>query len=163
MTTLIERKIKLIEGQKTIKVGEINYQFNEEFTLIILTKDKSVLKIPEFFIKCEILNFGIFREGIKERLIQIILEIQRGEDVRQELENKHLILERLNKLEENQDVVLKRLNKHNDHTLLEDHEFVNILESSKQENEEIKREIEDRKERKTRESSELGMLENLVK
>jgi HD superfamily phosphohydrolase len=79
------------------------------------------------------------------------------------MENKNLILERLNKLEENQDAVLKRLNKHNDHTLLEDHEFITILESSKQENEEITREIEDRNERKTKETSELSLLDTLVK
>lgn len=99
-------------------------------------------------IKTEILNFGVYEEGFQERLIKVVLEIEGGEAEKSRLENNKYLLERINKVTNNQKIVLNRLNKHNDYTLLDDTEFVQVLQTSEIDNKQIEQEIELRKEMK---------------
>ena len=74
--------------------------------------------------------------------MEIVLSIEKSDKIVEELLNKQLIFERLKRLEENREIVLKRLNKHNDHTLLEDQQFISIVETTKFENSHILKDVE---------------------
>lgn len=117
---LVQRNTQTIGGQRIILISDINYQFDDNFTLVVLSKDKELLSSPQLFVECEILNFGLYSEGLQQRMAEIVLSIDKQDKILEELRNKQLVFERLRRLEENREIVLKRLNKHNDYTLLED-------------------------------------------
>lgn len=150
ISALIARKTKMTQNQEAIKIGNIEYQFTRSFCLLIFTKNDLVLSNNDLNIKTEILNFGVYEAGFQERLIKVILEIEGGEAEKSRLENNQFLLERINKVSRNQSVILNRLNKHNDYTLLDDTQFVQVLQSSEIENKTIKKEIEVRKNMKAK-------------
>ena len=163
LTSLIARKVRIQENLETIRIGDIDYQFSQDFCLLIFTKNASILTKSDYLIKCEILNFGIYEQGLEEKMVKVILQVKGGEAEKARLENQKFLLERINKMKKNQDIILKRLNKHNDYTLLDDLEFVEVLKSSDRDNEKINKEIELRKVMKEKLKDQRTHLNDLTK
>lgn len=128
VASLLEKIVRENEGQKTIKVEDMWYNFDEKFDFILLTRDATVMKIKEMQLQCCIINFSLDSVGLHQSLASLIASIFNPELEKQHLENLKSQLQKRAYLANNQDNILKRLILNSDEILLEDLEYQEMLE-----------------------------------
>lgn len=139
---LIRGDVFLVEGNENIQIQGINYSYNENFRLILLTRKMNTIENWESFIDFNVINFGLSEELFKENLMSAFLKRVRLDREKVKLEYLITLLKMQNSLAESRLSILKRLNRHNDYSLLDDVEFVEILENSSEDTKKTEQQIE---------------------
>ena len=76
---VIEKNIVVQVGVKYVKIGDTNVEWNEEFKLFLTTKLGNPMYSPEVFGKALIINFNVTLEGLRDQLLNEVVEYERPE------------------------------------------------------------------------------------
>ena len=87
---VIEKNIVVQVGVKYVKIGDTNVEWNEEFKLFLTTKLGNPMYSPEVFGKAMIINFNVTLEGLRDQLLNEVVEYERPE---LEEQRKKLVIE----------------------------------------------------------------------
>jgi hypothetical protein len=128
VASLLEKVVRESDGQKTIKIEDMMYNYDDAFDFVLLTRDEKVIKMQEMQTRCCIVNFALDTQGLQQSLSSLIASV-----FHPELEQAHLAalqtqLEKRAFLANNQDKILKRLILNSDELLLEDKDYMTMLE-----------------------------------
>jgi hypothetical protein len=128
VASLLAKVVRESEGQKTIKIEDMMYNYDDNFDFILLTRDEKVIRMQEMQSKCCIINFALDTQGLQQSLTSLMSSV-----FHPELEQAHLAalesqLEKRAFMANNQDKILKRLILNSDEILLEDREYMGMLE-----------------------------------
>lgn len=97
---VLEKNIIVKAGQAMIKFGDQEQEYNDEFQMFLTTKIANPNYTPEVFGKTMIINFNVTLDGLKEQLLNAVVEFEKPqlEEVRKKLiletsENKRVLKE----------------------------------------------------------------------
>ena len=84
---ILTKQYTFDNGKKKVKIGDESYLYNDNFRLFITTKLQNPHYLPEIFIKVQIMNFSVSKEGLQEKLLGDVLSYELPEDdkIRREL------------------------------------------------------------------------------
>lgn len=128
VASLLDQVVRETEGQKTIKIEDMWYNFDEGFDFILLTRDAKVIYLADMQKKCCIVNFALDSQGLQQSISSMLSSV-----FEPELEEAHLAalqsqLEKRAFLANNQDKILKKLILNTDEQLLEEEDYLKMLE-----------------------------------
>jgi len=137
---LSQKKIKQGGGWK-MKVGDNFIDYSNDFKLYITTKLPKPHYAPEICVKVALLNFTVTPEGLEDNMLNIVVKAE--EPSMEERRQKNIIeyFENKNKQKQTEDRILKQLSESSGN-ILDDEELIETLKSSKEESEQIERQLE---------------------
>lgn len=127
---LLRKQVFKQAGAWTVKLGDQNVEFSEEFKFYITTKLRNPHFPPELCTAVSVLNFVTTAEGLADQLLGVVVAKERPD---LEEEKSKLIVqgaENKRRLKEIEDEILRVLSSSSGN-ILNDEEAVNILQSSK--------------------------------
>lgn len=128
VTSLLNKVIRDTEGQKTIRVEEMWYSFDDNFELILLTRDHKVISLPWIQSSCCLVQFCLDNSGLHETLKTMLSRIFDEDAERQQLAALDERLKKKAFVAESQDKILRRLILNSDEVVLEDADYLAMLQ-----------------------------------
>ena len=138
---IIEWKVILIDGMKKILFPEGLVNVNENFRLILTSRQQDMNISSTLFLKTNVVNFQVTYEGLMDQLLSDVIWLEK-----QELEKSYnQINTSMNRDKENlaicEERILTLLDRPSEYTILDDEELLTTLEMSKLQSEEIQRNL----------------------
>lgn len=124
---LLSPTIAVVEGQKTIKVEDMWYNYDEQFDFFLITRDKRVLSRREVQVKCCLIKFSLDADGKSKSIRSLLSQIFDEERQSRLIEQEQLLLEKRQLVNANQEGILRRLNVSTDDAILEDSDYIELL------------------------------------
>ncbi|CAG9321581.1 unnamed protein product [Blepharisma stoltei] len=140
LESVLQKQVFMEDGMKSIKIGEVTKQYDDDFALYMLTNLPNPHYTPETSTKVTILNFTITEEGLSEQLLAFVC---RKEIPRDTEERNRLIIqsaEYMKNMQAFEDKILEMLQSGGD-TILDNEELINSLTESKKMSEEVERKL----------------------
>ena len=159
---LLTPTIRVIEGQKTIKIDDMWYNFNPKFDFYLITRDKSVVLLPDVQGKCCIVKFCLDDEGLAQSLRSLVTRIFNPEQERERFELNTTSLEKKKVILDNQEKILQRLVVNTDESLLEDEEYLDMLTTYASLTSRLEKEIETEKNKQMKEDLDSIVFDRVV-
>lgn len=128
VNSLLNKVIRDTEGQKTIKVEEMWYSFDDKFELVLMTRDNKVISFPWVQASCCLVQFCLDNTGLHETLKTMLGRIFDEESERQQLAALDERLKKRAFVSESQDRILRRLILNSDEVVLEDSDYMAMLQ-----------------------------------
>lgn len=123
-------------GQKFLKLGDNDVDYNESFRLFFTTKLSNPKYTPEIMGKTMVINYTVTLQGLRDQLLNVVVGFERPDKEKQRLQ---LIMDMSNfkmQLKEAEDQLLQSLNEAKG-SLLENTELIGTLEKTKNKSREI--------------------------
>lgn len=96
-------------GIKLIKMGDNEFEYNDEFKLYFTTKLSNPKYTPEIMGKTMVINFTVTMLGLQDQLLNVLVGNERPDKEKQRLELVHMMSENKRKLKDAEDSLLKSL------------------------------------------------------
>lgn len=127
---VVKAEIFILDGIETISISGINFQYNENFKLILLTKNQKVVQNQEFSIDFLIINLELDTQLVSDELKDITLScLSINFEAQQEQETNIKVMK--SEIDKIDDEILKTINLSNDERILDDLEFYGMVGKSK--------------------------------
>jgi len=134
---VLEKNIITKAGQKLIKIGDNEIEYNEKgFRLFLTSKLGNPNYTPEIMSKTMVINYTVTMTGLRDQLLNVVVEFEKPE---KEKQRKDLIIqqsENRKTLKELEDALLKGLAE-SQGSLLDNDELIKTLENTKNKSVEI--------------------------
>ena len=127
LASLLSPVTRQVEGQQTIKIDEMWYNYDPRFDFYLLTRDRAVLKKTDVQAMCCLIKFSLDDEGLEKSIRATITEIFSPEEQRAKFERQNELLQRKSQLYQSQENILIRLIVSGDEVLFSDDEYVEML------------------------------------
>ncbi len=87
LDNVLQRNFFDRKGKLFVKINDDAFEFNANFRLYFITKVQTAHYLPDVFIKLQIIDFAVSREGLQEKLLADVLgfELPEDEKIRREL------------------------------------------------------------------------------
>jgi hypothetical protein len=148
VNNLIKKTLREVEGNKTIKIDGMWYNFDENFDFFLITRDNTVIQRKELQLFCCIIKFGVDDNSLRASIETLITKVYSPEHEQYLFEMNNKFLTKSGEMYSSQEVILKRFTLHNDETLLEDEEYFRILEAYSVEMIKVEKELEEERKRR---------------
>jgi dynein heavy chain len=139
---VLEKNIVKEAGLWMITLNEKKMEYSDEFRMFMTTKLSNPNYTPEIFGKTMIINFSVTQEGLRDQLLNEVVQYERPE---LEEARRNLIIETSqNKatLKELEDTLLSELSKETDIALVDNVELIEVLNTAKTKSVEIGKALE---------------------
>lgn len=143
---VLEKNIIKVAGVNILKLGDQDLEYHDDFRLFLTTKISNPNYTPEVFGKTMIINFSVTMLGLRDQLLNEVVEYERPE--LEEARKKLIVETSQNKqtLKELEDTLLSELSKETDVPLVDNIELINVLNDAKAKSVEIGKALEVAKE-----------------
>ena len=129
VSNLLSPVVRMVEGQQTIKIEDMWYNFDSNFDFYLLTRDRDAFRKPEVQAKCRTVRFSLDDEGLEKSIKACVTEIYNPKEEREKFERENQLLQRKSSLFEVQESILKKLVLNSDEVILADEDYVEMLEN----------------------------------
>lgn len=139
---VLEKNIVRVAGVDMLKLGDQDIEYSQDFRMYMTTKLGNPNYTPEIFGKTMIINFSVTMEGLRDQLLNEVVQYERPE---LEEARKNLIIETSqNKvtLKELEDTLLSELSKETDVPLVDNVPLIDTLNTAKSKSIEISAALE---------------------
>lgn len=139
---VLEKNIVKVAGVDMLKLGDQDIEYSQDFRMYMTTKLGNPNYTPEIFGKTMIINFSVTMEGLRDQLLNEVVQYERPE---LEEARKNLIIETSqNKvtLKELEDTLLSELSKETDVPLVDNVPLIDTLNTAKTKSIEISAALE---------------------
>jgi dynein heavy chain len=139
---VLEKNIVKEAGLWMITLNEKKMEYSDDFRMFMTTKLSNPNYTPEIFGKTMIINFSVTQEGLRDQLLNEVVQYERPE---LEEARRNLIIETSqNKatLKELEDTLLSELSKETDIPLVDNVELIEVLNTAKTKSVEIGKALE---------------------
>jgi len=129
---VLEKNITKEAGVEVLAMGDQKIEYNVEFKMCMITKLANPAYTPEVFGKTMIINFSVTQGGLKDQLLNMVVEYEKPE---LEKMRKDLIVQtsaNKQELKELEDLLLSELSKKSDVPLVDNEPLIKILETAKE-------------------------------
>lgn len=143
---VLEKNITKEAGVEVLKMGDSKIEYNADFKMSLITKLPNPAYSPEIFGKTMIINFSVTMAGLKDQLLNMVVEYEKPE---LEKMRKDLIVQTAankSELKELEDLLLSELSKKSDVPLVDNEPLIEVLETAKTKSTEISESLEIAKE-----------------
>jgi len=83
---ILERNFSLKAGMKMLKLGDNEFEYNDNFKLFFTTKLANPLYTPEIMGKTLVINYTVTLQGLQNQLLNVIVGFERPDKEKQRLE-----------------------------------------------------------------------------
>lgn len=128
VSSLLRPEVRDTEGQSTIRVEDMWYAYDSRFDLILLTRDEKVISKPELKTSCCVTKFILDSQGLQEAIKSQLSQIFDPEAEQLQLELLKTQLEKKAYVEDSQAKILRRLVLNSDDAVIEDDEYLTMLQ-----------------------------------
>lgn len=139
---VLEKNITKEAGIEMLTLGDQKIEYNQDFRLALVTKLANPSYSPEIFGKTMIINFSVTLGGLKDQLLNQVVEFERPE---LEKMRKELIASNAaNKQEQKEleDLLLSELSKESDVPLVDNEPLIKVLGDAKSKSIKIAKDLE---------------------
>jgi len=138
---ILERKVLKIDGINKLMFSDGLFPFEENFRLILISRDPEIVISSSLFLKTNVVNFQVTFEGLSDQLLSEVIALEKPD-----LETSfNEINAAINRDKENltlcEERILALLDRPSEFTILDDQELLSTLETSKRQSEEIQRNL----------------------
>ncbi len=137
---LLTKNIVREGGRLTIRIGDEDVDFNDDFKLYLTTRIENPSYSPEISTKVTLVNFTVREEGLKNQLLGLVVQKERPDLEDQKSSLVVSMAAMTKKIEELEDVILGLLSSASG-AILDDEQLVNALQSSKATSAEIQEQM----------------------
>ena len=139
-SVLSQTKIKS-GGSWQMKLGDKYVDLSPDFRFYVTTKLPKPHYPPEVCVKVTLLNFTVTQEGLEDNMLNIVVKAE--EPIMEERRQKNIVeyFENKNKQKQTEDRILQQLSEASGN-ILENEALIETLKKSKEEAEEIERQLE---------------------
>jgi ATP-binding dynein motor region/Microtubule-binding stalk of dynein motor len=141
LSYLLNPTLATVEGQKTIRIEDMWYNYDDGFDFFLVTRDKRVLSKREVQIKCCLIKFSLDADGKSKSIRSLLSKIFDEERQLKLIEQEQLLLEKKQQVSSNKDSILRKLNMSTDDAILEDHEYLEVLKEYQLVNAKVEKEM----------------------
>ena len=141
LSYLLMPTLAIIEGQKTIKIEDMWYNYDDQFDFFLVTRDKKVLSRREVQVKCCLVKFSLDADGKSKSIRSLLSQIFDSERQAKLIEQEQTLLEKKQAVNSNQENILRKLNVNTDDAILEDSEYVEVLKDYQITNAKVEKEV----------------------
>jgi len=139
---VLEKNIVVKAGQKLIKLGDNEFEYNDrDFRLYLTSKLSNPNYTPEIMSKTMVINYSVTKTGLRDQLLNVVVGFEKPE---KEEQRKQLIItqsENRKTLKELEDLLLKGLAE-TQGSLLDNEDLIQTLQNTKQKSIEIQEALE---------------------
>jgi hypothetical protein len=128
VSSLLRPEVRDAEGQKTVRVEDMWYAYDSNFDLILLTRNEKVVAIPELKTVCCVTKFILDGQGLQEAIKSQLSQIFDPESEQVQLETLKAQLEKKAYVEDSQAKILRRLVLNSDDAVIDDDEYLTMLQ-----------------------------------
>jgi dynein heavy chain len=139
---VLEKNITKEAGIEMLTLGDQKIEYNQDFRMALVTKLANPMYSPEIFGKTMIINFSVTLGGLKDQLLNQVVEFERPE---LEKMRKELIASNAaNKQEQKEleDLLLSELSKESDVPLVDNEPLIKVLGDAKSKSIKIAKDLE---------------------
>jgi hypothetical protein len=148
VNNLIKKTLREVEGNKTIKIDGMWYNYDENFDFYLITRDNTVIQRKELQLFCCIIKFGVDENSLRANIETLITRVYSPEHEQYLFEMNKKFLTKSGEMYSSQEVILRRFTIHNDETLLEDEAYFRILEAYSGEMIKVEKELDEEAKRR---------------
>lgn len=137
---LLLQQVVKIKGQMSIKLGDNNVPYNDQFRLYLCTKLPNPHYTPELQVKVTLLNFTITPGGLEDQMLSVVVARESPET---ETKKNKLVVEnaqRKKTLQDIEDAILSKLSS-TQGSILDDEDLINTLAVSKKTSTEVNEQL----------------------
>jgi len=82
----LEKNFIFKAGLKVIKLGDSEFEYNNDFKLFFTTKLANPMYTPEIMGKTMVINYTVTLQGLQDQLLNVIVGFERPEKEKQRVE-----------------------------------------------------------------------------
>eukprot|EP00954_Amorphochlora_amoebiformis_P004328 337727-Amorphochlora_amoeboformis.AAC.1 len=128
-------------GGYTIRLGDNEIHYDENFRMFMTTKQPNPHYLPEVCIKVTLLNFTVTQDGLEDQLLGLVVRKERA-DVEHQRQGLIVSMAKDQKEKKSLEVKILQMLSESDDNILDDTDLMETLESSKQTSQDINRRID---------------------
>mmetsp|Transcript_98258 Transcript_98258/g.211909 ORF Transcript_98258/g.211909 Transcript_98258/m.211909 type:complete len:204 (+) Transcript_98258:641-1252(+) len=135
-------QVKVRGKSKTLKFGDKEIEFSDEFRFFMTTTNPNPHYSPETCVKICLINFAITESGLRDQMLSLVVSIEKNE---LEVERNTLIETNAKNekiLEQKEDEILEGLKNSDPEKILDEDDLINQLANTKEEANRIKKDQE---------------------
>ncbi|KAJ9456696.1 Dynein-1-alpha heavy chain [Diplonema papillatum] len=138
---ILEKKFIYQSGQKLIKVGDKQVEYDKNFRLFMTTKLSNPNYTPEIFGKSMVINFGVTLDGLRDQLLNEVVLSERNDLARHSEELIHSMAENKQTLQLLEDTLIRELSLAQGE-IIDNDDLITTLEDTKSSAEDIAQKLE---------------------
>lgn len=128
---ILERNFTIKAGMKLIKLGESEFEFDDNFRLYFTSKLANPRYTPEIMSKTMVINYTVTLMGLRDQLLNVVVAFERPDKEKQRLELIQSMSDNRKLLKDAEDDLLFRL-ANAQGSLLDNDELIFTLEQTKE-------------------------------